>query len=119
LRIGIAGYDEMKARIVAVARGEQRIAPDAPKVWFTSTESIAKVLSGGNSDLARMIVENKTMKIQSMNALEQEMRAVAREQLNPPADASLPSIESDEALLRFLTRDDICVARSARRSRNQ
>jgi predicted transcriptional regulator len=42
---------------MAVARGEQRIAPEEPKVWFTSTESFAKVLSAGNRDPLRVIVE--------------------------------------------------------------
>src|SRR5471032_1973771 len=41
LRIGIASYKEMKARTMAVARGERRLAAHEPKVWFTSTESFA------------------------------------------------------------------------------
>jgi len=57
LKVGIASYEEMKARTMAVARGERRIAPGEPKVWFTSTESFAKVLSAGNRDLLRVIVE--------------------------------------------------------------
>jgi predicted transcriptional regulator len=57
LKIGIASYEDMKARTMAVARGERRVAPDEPKVWFTSTESFAKVLSAGNRDLLRVIVE--------------------------------------------------------------
>jgi hypothetical protein len=31
---GIASYEEMKERTVTIARGEYRIAPDEPKVWF-------------------------------------------------------------------------------------
>ena len=57
LKVGIASYEEMKARTMDVARGEQHVAPDEPKVWFTSTESFAKVLSAGNRDLLRVIVE--------------------------------------------------------------
>ena len=57
LKIGIATYEDMKARTLAIARGERRIAPDEPKVWFTSTESFAKVLSAGNRDLLRVIAE--------------------------------------------------------------
>lgn len=57
LKVGIASYEDMKARTMAVARGEQRIAPDEPKVWFTSTESFAKVLSEGNRTLLRIIAE--------------------------------------------------------------
>ena len=54
LKIGIASYEEMKARTMAVARGQLRVARNAPKVWFTSTESFAKVLSAGNRDLLRV-----------------------------------------------------------------
>lgn len=57
LKVGIASYEEMKARTLAVARGEARVSPQDPKVWFTSTESFAKVLSAGNRDLLRVIVE--------------------------------------------------------------
>jgi predicted transcriptional regulator len=35
----------MKARTIAVSRGDQHIAPDELNVWFPSTESFAKVLS--------------------------------------------------------------------------
>jgi len=57
LKAGIASYEEMKARTMAVARGERRISPGEPKVWFTSTESFAKVLSAGNRELLRVIAE--------------------------------------------------------------
>ena len=45
LKVGIASYEDMKARTLAVARGELRVAPDEPKVWVTSTEALAKVLT--------------------------------------------------------------------------
>jgi predicted transcriptional regulator len=44
---------------MAVARGRLRVARNKPKVWFTSTESFAKVLSAGNRDLLRVIVEQE------------------------------------------------------------
>ena len=56
LKVGIASYEEMKERTMAVARGERRIAADEPRVWFPSTESFAKVLSAGNRELLRVIV---------------------------------------------------------------
>jgi predicted transcriptional regulator len=56
LKVGIATYEDMKARTLAVARGA-RVGPDEPKVWFTSTESFAKVLSAGNRELLRIIAE--------------------------------------------------------------
>jgi predicted transcriptional regulator len=57
LKVGIATYDEMKARTMAIARGQCRVAGDEPKVWFTSTESFAKVLSAGNRELLAVIAE--------------------------------------------------------------
>ena len=40
-------------------RGARRAPdpPDEPEVWFTSPEPFAKVLSAGNRDLLRVIVE--------------------------------------------------------------
>lgn len=55
LRMGMAPYEEMKARSLAIARGEIKPLPDDPKVWFTSTESFAKVLSAGNRALLAAI----------------------------------------------------------------
>src|SRR5271155_343557 len=57
LKVGIASYGEMKGRTMAVPRGEHRIAADEPKVWFTSTESFAKILSAGNRELLGVIAE--------------------------------------------------------------
>jgi predicted transcriptional regulator len=56
LRVGIASYEDMKARTLRIARGE-RPARGAPEVWFTSTESFSKVLSVGNHALLRIIAE--------------------------------------------------------------
>jgi predicted transcriptional regulator len=57
LKIGIASYEEMKTRSMAIASGKRRVQPGEPKIWFTSTESFAKVLSAGNRDLLRVIIE--------------------------------------------------------------
>jgi predicted transcriptional regulator len=51
LRVGIASYDEMKARTLAIARGAVKPRADEPKVWFVSTESFASVLSERNRAL--------------------------------------------------------------------
>lgn len=59
LRIGIASYSQMKARTMAIARGEYKPVHDEPKVWFTSMESLAKVLSGRNRELLALIDRKK------------------------------------------------------------
>ena len=59
LKIGIVGYDRMKARTMAIARGEHQPAKGEPTVWFTSIESFAKVLSQRNRELLEMIAREK------------------------------------------------------------
>ena len=55
LRVGIASYEQMKARTMAIARGEYTPAPGEPKVWFPSAESFARVLSDRNRALLGII----------------------------------------------------------------
>ena len=59
LRIGIAGYDRMKAHTIAIARGERKPTKGEPMVWFTSIESFAKVLSGRNRELLALIARER------------------------------------------------------------
>ena len=55
LRIGVASSNEMKARSLAIARGELEPAPDEPKIWFPSAETFGKVLSSQNRELLARI----------------------------------------------------------------
>ena len=45
LKVGIATYEDMMARTLAIARGERTPKRTKPKIWFTSMESAARVLS--------------------------------------------------------------------------
>ena len=44
LRIGIASVDEFKARTIAVVKGQRKIRPGEPKLWFSSAQSIGKLI---------------------------------------------------------------------------
>lgn len=55
LRIGIAGYGQMKERTLAIARGEYGPTEGEPTVWFTSIQSFARVLSDRNRHLLTLI----------------------------------------------------------------
>jgi predicted transcriptional regulator len=66
LRVGIATLEQYKQRTLAIARGQLKPAPGDPKVWFSSIESFAKVLSEHNRELLRVIAETKP---QSLNEL--------------------------------------------------
>jgi len=59
LKIGIADTEQMKARTLRIARGEEQPSPDDPKVWFISTESFSKVLSAPNREMLRLIAEQE------------------------------------------------------------
>jgi len=59
LKVGIASYEEFKKYTMAIARGEYKRTPSDPKVWFSSIESFAKVLSERNRELLRVIAESK------------------------------------------------------------
>jgi predicted transcriptional regulator len=69
LKVGIASYEEMKSRTMRIARGEQRVSPREPRVWFTSTVSFAKVLSAGNRDLLRVIAEKAPASLDELASL--------------------------------------------------
>lgn len=59
LRIGIASYEEMKARSIAIARGQLTPTRTDPDVWFVSLESMAKILSAKNRALLELIAEEE------------------------------------------------------------
>lgn len=66
LKIGIATYEEMKARTLAIAQGELKPARGDPKVWFTSPESFAKLLSNKNRALLAAIAEQQPASIAAL-----------------------------------------------------
>jgi len=69
LRIGIAPYEDMKARTLAIARGDMKPARDEPKLWFTSIESLARVLSDKNRALLELIIERQPHSLAELEAL--------------------------------------------------
>jgi predicted transcriptional regulator len=69
LRIGIASREVQRARMLAIAKGEYRPADDEPKVWFTSLESLAQVLSERNRMLLELIAKSKPASISELAAM--------------------------------------------------
>ena len=51
LKVGIASAENMIARTMSIARGDPKATAADPKVWFTSPESFAEVLSNKNRAL--------------------------------------------------------------------
>ena len=69
LKVGIAGYEQMKRRTLAVARGEHKPGRAEPRVWFTSMESFARVLSDRNRALLHLIAESEPGSLAELAAL--------------------------------------------------
>src|ERR1700692_3968264 len=59
----------MKARTMAVARDERKLGPHEPKLWFTSIESLARVLSDKNRLLLDLIIEQQPNSLAELEAL--------------------------------------------------
>ena len=69
LKVGIASYEDMKARTMAIAKGERRPGRDEPKVWFSSAESFAKILSNKNRALLSTIAIARPGSLGELEAL--------------------------------------------------
>jgi predicted transcriptional regulator len=59
LKVGITSLDQYRRRTMAIARGEFKPAAGDPKVWFTSIESFARILSDKNRELLALIAETE------------------------------------------------------------
>lgn len=57
VKIGIMSQEQMRARVLAIARGEYKPKATEPKIWFPSMKSLAEVLSDENRALLKLIKE--------------------------------------------------------------
>ena len=55
--IGVMSQEQIRARTLAIAKGEYKPKPGEPKIWFTSMKSVAEVLSDQNRALLKVIRE--------------------------------------------------------------
>ena len=98
LKVGIAEYDEMKARTMRIARGEQKPTAGDPKVWFTSTESFAKVLSAGNRELLRIIIEQAPGSVEELSQMTGRAKSNLSRTLKTMAGYGLVRMEKGQGL---------------------
>jgi predicted transcriptional regulator len=64
--IGIMPQAQIRAPILAIARGDYKPKATEPKIWFTSMRSLAEVLSDDNRALLKVIKEAKPQSITSL-----------------------------------------------------
>ena len=78
LLVGVAGYERMKTRTMAIARGQHKPANDEPKVWFTSIESFAKVLSQRNQALLALIASEQPESLTELAEIAGQKNPISR-----------------------------------------
>jgi predicted transcriptional regulator len=66
IAIGIMPQEQIRQRVLAIARGDYSPQPDEPKVWFTSMKSLAEVLSDDNRAVLRVIAETEPGSISAL-----------------------------------------------------
>ena len=55
--VGVMPQKQIRARAIAIAKGEYKPKPCEPKIWFSSMKSVAEVLSDQNRALLKVIRE--------------------------------------------------------------
>lgn len=71
LRVGVATFEQQRARALAIVRGEYKPAPDEPRVWFASLESFGKILGGDNQILLELIARHQPDSLEELARLSQ------------------------------------------------
>lgn len=66
ITIGILPQEQIRARMLAIARGDYKPKAGEPKIWFTSMRSLAEVLSDENRALLKVIEQSHPESISSL-----------------------------------------------------
>lgn len=69
IRIGLMPEDKFRERVLAIAKGEYKPIAGDPKIWFSSMQSLAEVLSDENRDLLKVIQSSKPETISNLAVL--------------------------------------------------
>lgn len=67
ITIGIMPQEKVRARAIAIARGQYKPKPSDPKIWFPSMKSLAETLSDKNMELIKIIAEQKPDSIAALS----------------------------------------------------
>lgn len=82
--------------MAAMALTALRITRNEPEVWFTSTESFAKVLSAGNRDLLRVIAEREPGSLDELARITRKAKANLSRTLKTMAGYGLVRLDRGE-----------------------
>ncbi len=100
IRIGIMPQDKIRARVLAIARGEYKPKPNEPKIWFTSMKSLAEVLSDDNRALLRIIVDEAPPSISALAAMTGRKQSNLSRTLKTMSNYGLVDLKQEKKLVR-------------------
>lgn len=69
ISVGIATHEQLRKRALEIAKGKRKRQPGEPKIWFTSLQSLARVLSEPNRELLRIIDESHPSSLAELEEL--------------------------------------------------
>lgn len=95
LKVGIAG-PERKHQLFAHDDADDALDRAGPQVWFSSTESFAKILSAGNRELLRTIIERKPHSLDELARMTGKAKSNLSRTLKTMATYGLITLERGE-----------------------
>ena len=100
IKIGIASQEKIRARVLAIAKGELKPKPSDPKIWFTSMHSLAQVLSDENRALLEVIRTAKPASITELAEMTGRKQGNLSRTLKTMSGYGLVKMEKSKRALR-------------------
>jgi len=111
--IGIMPQEEIRARVLAIARGKYKPKDDEPKIWFTSMRSLAEVLSDENRALLRVIRESKPTSLAALAQMTGRKPSNLSRTLKTLANYGVVEIRREKKVIRPIVKATEFLIRAA------
>lgn len=106
IKIGIASQEQIRARILAVAKGQLKPKSSDPKVWFTSMSSLSQVLSDDNLALLKVIRQMKPTSISELSLISHRKQSNLSRTLKTMSSYGLVEMERIGKVVRPIAKAD-------------
>lgn len=100
IKIGIAPHEKIRARMLAIAKGELKPKATDPKIWFTSMRSLSQVLSDENRALLEIIRTARPASISELADMTGRKQSNLSRTLKTMSRYGLVTMEKHERYLR-------------------
>jgi len=100
INIGILPQSEIRKRTLAIAKGEYKPAANEPKIWFTSMESLSKVLNDDNRALLRVIADTAPPSITALSKITGQRPGKLSRPLRTMANYGMVELKKENTRIR-------------------